>query len=81
MYGGAFYEKIVNFFMTQSLSYRNQFIDLLFKSMDWFLYDRDLRHERVKGSRMFDRVLTTFLFGLVVSVKAFMMVTDISAQD
>ena len=30
-----------------SLSYRNQSIDLQSKSMDWFLYDRDLRHERV----------------------------------
>ena len=30
------------------LSYRNQSIDLLCKSMDWFLYDRDLCHERVK---------------------------------
>ena len=30
------------------LSYRIQFIDLLCKSMDWFLYDKDLRHERVK---------------------------------
>ena len=29
------------------LSYRNQFIDLQSKSMSWFLYDRDLRHERV----------------------------------
>ena len=27
----------------RSLSYRNQSIDLLCKSMDWFLYDRDLR--------------------------------------
>ena len=32
----------------RSLSYRNQSIDLLWKLMDWFLYDRDLRHERVK---------------------------------
>ena len=32
----------------RSLSYRNQSIDLLYKSMHWFLYDRDLRHERVK---------------------------------
>ena len=31
------------------LSYRNQSIDLLRKSMDWFLYDNDLRLERVKG--------------------------------
>ena len=30
------------------LSYRNQSIDLLPKSMDWFLYDNGLRLERVK---------------------------------
>ena len=29
------------------LSYRNQSIDLQSKSMDWFLYDNCLRHERV----------------------------------
>ena len=29
------------------LSYRNQSIDLLRKSMDWFLYDNGLCHERV----------------------------------
>ena len=29
------------------LSYRNQSIDLRSKSIDWFLYDNDLRHERV----------------------------------
>ena len=33
---------------TRSLSYGNQSIDLQSKSMDWFLHDRDLRHERVK---------------------------------
>ena len=33
----------------RSLSNRNQSIDLQkSKSMDWFLYDGDLRHERVK---------------------------------
>ena len=26
--------------------HRNQSIDLLFKAIDWFLYDRDLHHER-----------------------------------
>ena len=31
------------------LSYRNQSTDLLCKSMDKFLYDRDPSHERVKG--------------------------------
>ena len=30
------------------LSYRNQSIDFRHKSMDWFLYDNGLRHERVK---------------------------------
>ena len=30
------------------LSYRNQSIDLHRKSIDWFLYDNDLCHERVK---------------------------------
>ena len=29
------------------MSYRNQSIDLQSKSIDWFLYDIDLRHERV----------------------------------
>ena len=28
-------------------SYQNQSTDVLCKSMDWFLYDRELRHERV----------------------------------
>ena len=36
--------------MTESLSYKNQSIDFQCKSMDWFLYDRDLRHERVNGT-------------------------------
>ena len=30
------------------LSYRNQSIDLQNKSMDWFLYDRNLRLERIQ---------------------------------
>ena len=37
-----------NSFMTEAVSYRNQSIDLLLKSLDWFLYDNGLRHERVK---------------------------------
>ena len=32
------------------LSYRNQSIDLQSISVEWFLYDRDLRHERVNYS-------------------------------
>ena len=31
------------------LLYRNQSIDLLWKSMDWFLYDNSPRHERPNG--------------------------------
>ena len=33
------------------VSYRNQHIDLLCKSMDWFLYDRNLRSERANAVR------------------------------
>ena len=32
----------------RTLSYRNQSIDLLCRSMDWFLYDNVLGHESVK---------------------------------
>ena len=31
----------------KSLSYRNQSTDFLWKSINWFLYDRDLRHKIV----------------------------------
>ena len=36
-----------NSFMTEA-AYRNQSIDLICKSIGWFLYDNGLRHERVK---------------------------------
>ena len=49
----ARYVNLVSFSLTLSwrrqLSYRNQSIDLLGKSMDWSLYDTGLRHERVKS--------------------------------
>ena len=32
------------------LSYRSQSIHLLCKSIDWFLYDNGLRHERVNDN-------------------------------
>ena len=45
------YEFWVILYLTLSwrrpLSYRNQTIDLLHKSMDWFRYDNGLRHEKV----------------------------------
>ena len=34
------------------LSYRNQSTDLRSKSMDWFLYDNGLRHERINSRRL-----------------------------
>ena len=34
--------------MAEAHLYRNQSVDLQRKSEDCFLYDRDLRHERVK---------------------------------
>ena len=44
---------VLNTWLTLSwrrfLPYRNQSIDLQNKSIDWFLYDRDLCHERLKG--------------------------------
>ena len=47
------------------LSYRNQSIDLICKSMDWFLHDNGLRHDRVNESsyfRIFQKKTETFLF-------------------
>ena len=35
------------------IPYRNQSIDLICKSMDWFLYGIGLRHERVKNMNNF----------------------------
>ena len=50
---GSYWTQIFHLSLTLSgwrpLSYRNQSIDLRSKSMDWFLYDNDLHHERVKG--------------------------------
>ena len=52
------HQKNSNIILTLSrrrpLSYRNQSIDYLRKSVDWFLYDNDLRLERVKyNSRLY----------------------------
>ena len=44
------------------LSYRNQSINLLCISVDWFLYDRDLRHERIKSLRKFTTIRSKTLF-------------------
>ena len=44
--------RALTFSWRRSLSYRNQSIDLHSKSIDWFLYDGDLCHERVKRFAM-----------------------------
>ena len=41
--------QVINSFMAEFPIYRKQFVDSQIKSMDCFLYGRDLRHERVKG--------------------------------
>ena len=43
------------------ISYRNQSIDFFSKFMDWFLYGRDLLHERVKSDVYYlDVISVTF---------------------
>ena len=46
----------------RSFPFRSQFIDLQNKLMDWFLYDRDLRHERLHFYFYFSS--TPFLYPL-----------------
>ena len=46
----------------RSLSYRNQSIDLLCKSTDWFLYDRYLHFERANTSVRFVLISYCFIF-------------------
>ena len=60
------YKKKLRFSLTlswwRSLSYRNQSTDLQSKSMDWFLYDRDICHERVitEERDIFTTLLSTY---------------------
>ena len=44
------------------LAYRNQSIDFLAKSMDWFLYDKDFRYERVNDPYTFNKGPTVNIF-------------------
>ena len=45
----------------RSLSCKNQFIDLFCRSIDWFLYHKDLRHEKVN-----DCLLVEFIEGIIL---------------
>ena len=44
--------KVLTLSWWRPLSYRNHSIDLRSKSMDWFLYDNGLHHERVNSSML-----------------------------
>ena len=48
--------------LRRSLSYRNQPIDSESKSVDWFLHDMDLRHERVKPKYYFTSSLILSIY-------------------
>ena len=71
--------KFFNFLWRRSLSYRNQCQkqDLLCKSMDWLLYDRDLRHERVNKRRRISFV-AVIMFNLMIRKESQLNSTIIS---
>ena len=50
------YKSLLTLSRRRPMSYRNQSFDLLRKSMDWFLYDIGLRHERVKRRNGYKRI-------------------------
>ena len=50
--------------------YRNQSIVLKSKTMEWFLYDRYLRHDRVNVSRLLSKhvvLIISKLFSLIIT--------------
>ena len=59
----------LNLSWRRSLLYRNQSTDLVSKSMDWFLYDKHLRYERVNKNRL-KKVLVIAKHKHFVNIKA-----------
>ena len=53
-----FFKLLLTLSWRRPLSYRNQSIDLLPKSVDWFLYDNGLRHKRVKMGKKWRKILS-----------------------
>ena len=45
-----------------------QSIDLLFKSMDWLLYNRDFRHDRINVEILYEGLETNELSPVLVKV-------------
>ena len=56
------------------LSYRNQSIYLQSNSMDWFLYDRNLHHERVN---YFQKKVLSYAFEYICSKKRIVFKTEL----
>ena len=56
----------LNLLWQRFLSYRNQSIDLQRKPIDWFLYERDIRQERVKELRKRQVLLPRILINKIV---------------
>ena len=63
--------------MTKFLSYRNQFIDLLCKSMHWFLYDRGLRHERVDNCCFENESLKWISVNFLIAIFYYFNILDV----
>ena len=64
--------------MTEPISYRNQSIDLLGKSMDWFLYDIGLGHEGVKSDKQVLLVQFILLLKIDIAIYFFNLKTFFS---
>ena len=75
LFEGAFSSCVsLTFSWRRSLSYRHQSIDLLCKSMGWFLYGRDLRHERGRWRKSRLVMISQFLnFRILVRFLRFCM--------
>ena len=67
-----------------SLSHRNQSIDLLCKLIDWFLYEKDIDHERVKKLLLAAKLITsTFIQGqndMKRTWKKIMQITNVNKK-
>ena len=63
--------QVINSFMTEVSIYRNQPIDMQGKSMDWFLYDRDLRHKRAKEQVFFLYFFFKYIFKIFRTATGF----------
>ena len=71
----------LSFLRRRFLPYRNQSIDLLFKSMDWFLYDRDLCHGRFKqvfSNRGFSKGKHLFKYQLIHNFSGFFYIISLA---